>query len=87
MSITKIVSRYSPIGVCSMVAARIAEMEDVLISLQQLGMLVVTVCVGLIIHMLIMLPIIYFAVTRKNPYRFIIGMSDAMVTAFGIASR
>lgn len=80
-------SRYSPIGVCSLIAARLAEMDDVWLSMQKLGMLVVTVTVGLLIHTLIVLPTIFFAVTRKNPFTFIKGLSDALMTAFGIASR
>ena len=70
-----------------MIAARIAEMDDIWLSMQNLGMLVVTVTVGLLIHTLIVLPLIFFAVTRKNPYVFMKGLSDALITAFGIASR
>ena len=70
-----------------MIAARVAEMEDVLLSMQKLGMFIATVSIGLIIHTLVVLPIVYFAVTRKNPYVFIKGLRDALMTAFGIASR
>lgn len=70
-----------------MIAARVAEMEDVWLSMQKLGMFIATVSIGLIIHTLVVLPIVYFAVTRKNPYVFIKGLRDALMTAFGIASR
>lgn len=70
-----------------MIAARVAEMEDVWLSMQKLGMFIATVSIGLIIHTLVVLPIIYFTVTRKNPYAFIKGLRDAMMIAFGIASR
>ena len=70
-----------------MIAARVAEMEDIWESMQKLGMFIATVSIGLIIHTLIVLPIVYFAVTRKNPYAFIKGLRDALMIAFGIASR
>lgn len=70
-----------------MIAARLAEMEDVWLSMQKLGMFIATVSIGLIIHTMVVLPIVYFAVTRKNPYVFIKGLRDALMTAFGIASR
>lgn len=77
---------YSPIGVCSLIAARVARMDDILGSMQKLGMFIVTDTIGLIIHTLVVLPIIYFAFTRKNPYTFIKGLRDALMTALGIAS-
>ena len=79
--------RYSPIGICSMIAAKLAAMADILGELKLLGMFMVTVIVGLLIHALVVLPIIYLAFTRKNPYRFIKGLREAMVTAFGTDSR
>ena len=79
--------RYSPIGICSMIAAKLAAMDDILVALKLVGMFMVTVIVGLLIHVLIVLPIIYLAITRKNPYRFMKGLREAMVTAFGTDSR
>ena len=70
-----------------MIAAKLAAMDDILEALRLVGMFMVTVIVGLLIHVLIVLPIIYVAITRKNPYRFMKGMREAMVTAFGTDSR
>ncbi|KAL9964502.1 hypothetical protein ACROYT_G028153 [Oculina patagonica] len=86
LMLVTVIMWYSPIGVCSMIAARVAEMEDVWLSMQKLGMFIATVSIGLVIHTLVILPIVYFTVTRKNPYVFIKGLRDALMTAFGIAS-
>jgi len=79
--------RLAPVGVCSLVAARIAGMDDILKAIQKLGLFIVTVLCGLLVHGLIVLPLVFFAVTRKNPYGFMKGVSDALMTAFGISSR
>lgn len=62
-------------------------MEDIKENLESLGMYMLTVIVGLFIHALVTLPIIYFAIVRKNPFRFLLGMGNAILTAFGTSSR
>lgn len=86
MKMVSLVMWYSPIGICSMIAVKLAAMDDILEALRLVGMYMVTVIVGLLIHVLVVLPIIYCAITRKNPFRFMIGMREAMVTAFGTDS-
>lgn len=70
-----------------MIAAKLAAMDDILNALRLLGMFMVTVIVGLLIHVFVVLPVIYVTITRKNPYRFMSGLREAMVTAFGTDSR
>ena len=74
-------------AVCSLVAARIAAMEDVLNVIGKLVLYLVTILCGLLIHSLVLLPLVFFVITRSNPYRFMKGVGDALMTAFGIASR
>jgi len=54
---------------------------------RQLGMYMVTVMVGLVIHGGLILPLIFFAMTRKNPFTFYSGIFQAWITALGTASR
>lgn len=50
------------------------------------GRFVVTVLLGFAIHGLLLLPAIYYLVTKKNPYRFAGRVSEALLTAFGTCS-
>ncbi len=68
-------------------ASRIAGMDDILSTMEKLAFYMLTVICGLFIHSLVVLPLVFFAVTRKNPYAFMKGLRDALMTAFGIASR
>lgn len=50
-------------------------------------MFIVTTMVAAFFHALVVLPSIYFLTVRKNPYRLLIGVGKALVTAFGTSSR
>lgn len=70
-----------------LIAGKILEIEDIAKMMQQLGMYMVTVIVGLAIHALITLPLLYLVTTRKNPFTFAKGLLQAWITALGTASR
>lgn len=79
--------RYSPLGIACLICGKIIAIKDLEVVARQLGMYMVTVIVGLIIHGGIFLPLIYFVVTRKNPFSFFAGIFQAWITALGTASR
>ena len=79
--------RISPIGICSLIAAKIAAVDNILESFRLLGMYTLTVICGLGIHLLIVLPLIYFIVMQANPFKFMMRMSGAIITMIGTASR
>uniref|UniRef100_A0A7N4V2V2 Amino acid transporter n=1 Tax=Sarcophilus harrisii TaxID=9305 RepID=A0A7N4V2V2_SARHA len=76
---------YAPVGIMFLIAGKIVEMEDVGQLFASLGKYVCCCILGHIIHGLLV-PLIYFVVTRKNPYRFLWGIVPALATAFGTSS-
>ncbi|KAG7483952.1 hypothetical protein MATL_G00043780 [Megalops atlanticus] len=77
---------YAPLGIMFLVAAKIVEMEDVGTLFASLGKYIACCVIGHFVHGLLVLPLIYFIVTRKNPYTFLWGLVTALATAFGTSS-
>lgn len=70
-----------------LVGSKIVEMEDVVLLVTSLGKYIFASILGHIIHGGIILPLIYFAFTRKNPYSFLSGLITPFTTAFATCSR
>ncbi|XP_033206886.1 excitatory amino acid transporter 1-like isoform X1 [Bombus vosnesenskii] len=86
MLITHWVIWLSPVGVFFLVASKITDMQSLDEVVAQLGMYFLTVLIGLFIHGFIVLPLLYFVITKKNPFRYISNLAQALVTAFGTSS-
>lgn len=86
MRLVAIIMWYAPIGILFLIAGKIVEMDDVTSMGGQLGMYTVTVICGLLIHAIFVLPTLYFVITRKNPFVFIAGLLQALITALGTSS-
>jgi len=70
-----------------LIAGKVMSLPDLAKTAEQLGMYMVTVITGLIIHALGTLCMLYLVITRKNPAVFFKGMLQAWITALGTASR
>ena len=70
-----------------LIAGKIIEMDDFATVMGSLGLYMATVLIGLFVHSLVTLPVIYFIFVRKNPFVFSKGVLQALITAFGTASR
>ncbi|XP_064157199.1 neutral amino acid transporter B(0) [Anguilla rostrata] len=77
---------YAPLGIMFLVAAKIVEMENVATLFAGLGKYIACCVIGHLVHGLLVLPFIYFIITRKNPYTFLLGLVTALATAFGTSS-
>ncbi|KAL0972936.1 hypothetical protein UPYG_G00196710 [Umbra pygmaea] len=77
---------YAPVGIMFLVAGKIVEMEDVGMLFASLGKYIACCVIGHAIHGFLVLPGIYFIITRKNPYTFLWGIFTALATAFGTCS-
>ncbi|XP_008937919.1 PREDICTED: excitatory amino acid transporter 5-like, partial [Merops nubicus] len=88
-AVMKIVSMavwYFPFGIVFLIAGKILEMEDPSVTGQKLGLYVITVVSGLAIHGLILLPLLFVLITRKNPFAFIQGILQALLIALATSS-
>ncbi|XP_078511253.1 excitatory amino acid transporter 2-like [Lissotriton helveticus] len=86
MKLVNMIMWYSPLGIACLICGKIAAIKDLEVVARQLGMYMVTVIVGLVIHGGMVLPLIFFSITKKNPYTFYGGIFQAWITALGTAS-
>ena len=79
----------APVGIFGLVAGRIGHaggFKEFLPELMAVGKYSFTVVFGLGVHGLIILPLILLLIARRNPIRYIKGMSTALLNAFSTAS-
>lgn len=89
MSFILLLMKLAPLGIFCLVAARFgkAQIEGQFVALLRVqAAYMLTVLSGLAIHALVTLPAILWIFTRRNPYRFMYQMSQAILTAFSTAS-
>ncbi|CAI5440622.1 unnamed protein product [Caenorhabditis angaria] len=81
-----IIMWLGPIGIPSLIAQKMLEVSDLVSTARMLGLFMFTVILGLAIQCFITLPLIFFIGTRKNPYTFLRGLGQAILTALGTSS-
>ena len=89
LSFVLFLMKVAPVGIFCLVTARFGEAQQgggLVAVLVQTGAYFVTVLLGLAVHALLTLPLILWIFTRRNPLRFMIQMSQALLTAFSTAS-
>lgn len=86
MRIVGLVIWCVPIGICSLIIAKLGHDGNFWAKLEQLSVFVVTVVLGLGFHMFVFLPCVYAFIVRKNPFVFMSRLSQALLIALGTAS-
>ncbi|XP_078126194.1 excitatory amino acid transporter 3-like [Sander vitreus] len=76
---------YLPVGVMFMIASNVLEIYD-WDTIFKLGEFVLTVMIGLVIHAVVVLPLIYFVFTRSSPFAVIRGVFPALMAALVTSS-
>jgi len=76
----------SPIGISSVICAKILGVANLARVMSQLGLFIITACSGIFIYQFTFLQAIYFVFVRKNPFKFWWGLFQAWMTAFATAS-
>ncbi|KAL3102009.1 hypothetical protein niasHS_003418 [Heterodera schachtii] len=76
----------TPLGIVSLIAGNLLELDDLSDTAAVLLLYVVTVLTAFTAHTMITMPLLYFVFTRRNPFKVVHGMLQALVTAFGTAS-
>jgi len=89
LSFIMLLMKLAPVGIFCLVTARFGEAQAqgaFAEMVSQTGWYVLTVLAGLGFHAFITLPLILSLFTRRNPFRFMLQMSQAVLTAFSTAS-
>ena len=85
MIIITFLIKLAPIGVFFLILANLLTLDISQIG-RNLGVLIGASVCGMFVQLFIMLPILFFAFTRMNPYSYWLKNSPAWITAWGSAS-
>jgi Na+/H+-dicarboxylate symporter len=84
MRMTEIIIKFAPIGVMGLITKAVA--TSGLDMFKAVAIYMLTIATGLGIHLLFILPLIFFIATKVNPLLHFKAMASAMATAFSTSS-
>ena len=84
MQVTHAVISLAPIGVFGLISRAVVSMGGELF--QAVGLYMITIAAGLTIHFLVILPVLFFLLTRRNPLDHYRAMAAVMAMAFSTSS-
>ncbi|XP_011403916.1 PREDICTED: excitatory amino acid transporter 2-like [Amphimedon queenslandica] len=87
MKLITLIMWTSPVGIASIIAGKLLEVDSLRVLVEQLGLYMVCVITGLLIHSCIVLPLLYTVLTFSNPLKLVRGCLQALLVAFGTSSR
>ncbi|KAK6039114.1 transporter, dicarboxylate/amino acid:cation Na+/H+ symporter family protein [Cooperia oncophora] len=77
---------FAPLGITSLIGGSLLELDDIWLAAGAMSKYVLTILTGLLIHSFIIIPVLYFLLTRKNPIKIFKCMRQAGAAAMGTAS-
>lgn len=86
MKIIELIMYVSPIGIFFLILGQILATPDMGKQMASIGVYIVVFLFTLAFHACLVIPLIFFLITRKNPLTYIGGMVQALVTAFATSS-
>ncbi len=86
MKLTFFIIKFTPYGIFGLVAAKVAEQDDLMALMQSMGMYMAVVLMALAIHAVITLPILLKYIGGINPAKHFSAMRTPLVTAFSTSS-
>lgn len=84
MYLTQLIIKLSPLGVFGLIIKTVSVSD--LNLFYSVGKYMLTIALGLSIHLFVVLPLLFFIVTRINPIIHFKAMASAMATAFSTSS-
>lgn len=76
----------TPFAVFSLIVGALAEQDDLVGTMQDIGILLLVMIIGDILHVLVVLPTFFYAVIRANPFAYMKFIVPAQSFAFACAS-
>jgi Na+/H+-dicarboxylate symporter len=86
MKVTLFIIRFTPLGIFGLVAARVAQQEDLGALVESLGLYMLVVIIALSIHAVITLPLLSRFIGKINPLKHFKAMQTPLLTAFSTSS-
>lgn len=86
---TKIIEwivNFGPVGILSLVWYQTLKIEDIYLTISQMGLYIFTILVVLFIHAWIFMPLMFLLVTRRNPYKYMFNVMEVLPTAIATSS-
>lgn len=77
----------SPIGISSVIAGKILDVENLNLILSQLLMFIITVATGVFFYQFVVLQLIYFIIVKKNPFKFYAQLIQPLMLSLATASK
>ncbi|WKY06782.1 hypothetical protein Q1695_006738 [Nippostrongylus brasiliensis] len=77
---------FAPLGITSLIAGSLLELDDISTAMGAMTKYIATVLIGLFVHSFITIPLLYVAITRKNPLKIFQYMMQGGIAALGTSS-